>query len=177
LNLSATQRGDLSSFIQDAIAGGHDAREARAEGASEIKPLLERYLREVRANGEPSAGTVEAIRGFRTARRAGREDRIGEREAMRSRLKEILTEDQLRVMASFRPMASVGPDEEQMQARERRRGERRERFDAFADKHDLDDTTVDRMQRRSRRGHAKRKGKKTIKRILVSPEMLEVLSR
>ena len=127
LELSPPQRSRLVPVIESAVAMRDDAREARAEAAAGFKPLLERYLQEVRANGAPSEATLEAMRGQREAMKGGREGKKESRQAMGEQLREILTEAQRETLGTFRPMAAVGPDPERKEAREERRGERRAR--------------------------------------------------
>ena len=167
LDLSAAQKTQLAALIQTALAARDDAREARSEAAGDATGVLARYLREVQGQGAPSAATVQEVKALRAARRESRPGKE-DREALRTALKATLEEEQLATLASFRPMDAVG-DEARGERRRRRGSEARERGrDGAADGDD-----GDRRARREGKLHAKR----AIKRVLFTPEMLDVLTR
>ncbi len=176
LNLSAEQKTQLSALIQQVVAAKDDAREARSELAAEAEPILAKYLREVQNRGEPSAATLEKVRALRDRRHEGKDGRKEAREGVRESLQSILSREQLETVAKFRPMSAVGPDEERQEARRERREKRRERVRDFAEENDIDPEALEELRDGKRKRGAKRKMRRTAH-VLLSPEMLDVLSR
>jgi hypothetical protein len=177
LALSPEQSAQLVPLIQGVLTSRDDAKEARSEMAANAKPVFDRYLADVQANGEASAASVDAVKALRDQRKEGREGHKASREAIRDTLKAVLSPEQFETLGSFRPMSAVGPDEERQEMRRERRMKRDRRGDTFAEKHDIEPDDMDAMQDRQRRRAGKKKARQTVGKVLLSNEMLIVLSR
>lgn len=149
LNLSDEQAEELAALVAGVVSEREAKQAERTENAPELEGLLERYLAEVRSDGEPSAATIEALTTMREANGPDREARRAARTETREALAAILDEEQMETMKEFRPMAAVRPE----------RGVEGE------------DDEGRHHARRARRGH------RGAARILFSPEMLAVLQR
>lgn len=166
LALDPDQTDALSTLVSEGITVRARLKQNREASAPEYRELLEDYLREVQKRGKARAETAEALREFRDANRPEKAERRAQRKEVGARLKEILNEDQLAVLASFTPLRAgtvPAPDEETSD-----RPRRRERDEAGTDRGGRRDHK-DRGQRR--------KARKVVRTVLFSEAMLEVLQR
>ena len=177
LELSPDQKSALAALIQEGLSARDDARETRSEMAAEAEPILAKYLAEVQASGKASAPTIAALQELGSKTRDGREGKAEAGKAMKQQLRSILGEAQLETLGKFRPMADVGPAEEVKAKRGERRAKRKERAREFADENEIGDETLERMRDGKKKKHARKRGRKTVKNVLMSKEMLDVLSR
>ena len=74
-------------------------------------------------------------------------------------------------------MGAVGPDSERKEARKERREKRRERASDAAQERGLDADDMEAVREKKRRRMSRKKAGQTIQKVLLSPEMLTVLSR
>jgi len=164
LKLDEDQADALVDLVSEGVNARASIKEARQAAAPEHRDLLEDYLQEVQKRGEARANTAEALREFREANRPERSDRRSRRKEVAARLKEILNEDQLAVLASFRPMNAVADTDSDADYRP----DRPKRAEAGADREGRPS-----HQARSQR----RKARKVVRKVLFSEAMLEVLQR
>jgi hypothetical protein len=165
LALDAEQADAMVALISEGISLRSAKKEARAANAPELLELLEDYLGDVQKRGEPREATAEALREFREANRPQKGERKALRKEAVSRLREILSEEQLAVLANFKPMSAVSGNSEDQATERRRRGDRDE-----AERERGSDG-----QRHVRR--QRKKARKMVRRVLFSEAMLEVLQR
>jgi len=175
LELSVEQKGQLADLVSEALATREQRKKQRAQRAVEARPLLEDYLDDLQSDGAASEASSSALRDFVGQRREARPEHKQQRHELRERFRTILSEDQLDTLRTFRPMASGRPaadhseerakgDEAQSSRKNRperaRRGDRRARTagDAGGD-------------------HPGRSGRHKLLKVIVSEEMLGVLSR
>lgn len=172
LALSDDQNASLVELVSEAVTRRASHKEERQSRAPELRELLEDYLADVQEGGEASDASVEAIRSFREANKPKPEEHKEAREDVRERLKEILTEGQLAVLQDFRPMSAVGPDPE----RQEQRGERRKRRGEKV-RERMGDEDFEEIKARQQKRKQRKKARRTVREVLFSEAMLEVLQR
>lgn len=117
LALRPEQRAALIPLVEEAVSWKSERQKERRAAAPELRALLERYDSELRRDGQPGAATLQALDEFGDRRRPDADERKGRREArrdLREDLREILDEQQRTVLATFRPLAALGPDDEEL---------------------------------------------------------------
>jgi len=164
LALDEDQADALVELIAEGITARAAKKEARAANAPELLELLEDYLGDVQKRGEPREATAEALRDFREANRPQKGERKALRKEAVSRLREILSEEQLAVLASFRPMSAVAPTRDDSRERPQR-----------GDRSEAGQEREGRSQHKARK--QRKKARKLVRRVLFSEAMLEVLQR
>ncbi|HCP48325.1 MAG TPA: hypothetical protein DIU15_19960 [Deltaproteobacteria bacterium] len=177
LELSPEQKAELAALVSEALENHEQRQERRAQRAAEAVPLLQDYLDDLEADGEASESSVVALRSFAGKQRETRPDSKQKRQEMRGRFRALLSDEQLEALRDFRPMAAVRPDANQSGARadghaseaprRDRRARARARSGEYGGKHS-------KSAGAEHRQHGKRH--KLVK-VLVSEEMLSVLSR
>ena len=170
LQLNAEQVAAITTIIKEVQATKSSKRAERQAVAPQARGLMEDYLDELRSNGAPSAETVADIAALRKSVAPDREQGGEMRRDIKNKLRELLSEEQLQAMRSFRPMADVQPEH-------KRRDKKRERAETNDDE---DGPSAERGEQRRERRHKRmqhKKMKRTVKDILLSAEMLEVLTR
>lgn len=165
LNLDPEQASQLATLIREATARQAAHRAERQAAAPELVGILEDYLADVQANGVPSAETAAALQAFREDNRPEPGERKEVRGAMREQIQALLSEAQLEALRDFRPslMPEPGPEDgqqgERLERRRRGDGPDRERGEAKGE--------------RGERRH--RQGARHLRKVLMSPEMLQLL--
>ncbi|MCO4770443.1 MAG: hypothetical protein KDA24_10480 [Deltaproteobacteria bacterium] len=176
LNLDAEQQASLADLIAPAIAEREAKQAARAADAPRLAGLLDDYLADVQGGGEPGATTVAALKAFREEERGDRDTKRDQRKEMKASLQSILTDDQQETLRTFRPMVDLGPSEEE---RAERKEARQDELNERARSRGMDDEmAAERMDRRAERGRhlrERRGGKRNVRGLLFSAEMLELL--
>jgi len=172
LALDEEQREALTELVADVVGQKAEAKEQRESRASELREILEDYLSQVQKQGTPKDSTVEDLRTFREEKRSQNEGRKETRKNIAQQLKDTLSQEQMEVLQSFRPMSSVGADPDRQEAREERRERREEKIrtrfgDERAEKFEA---------KREKRGDRKR-ARKVARTVLFSEAMLEALQR
>jgi hypothetical protein len=164
LALDEDQAEAMVVLISEGITVRAAFKEERQAAAPELLELLEEYLKDVQNRGEARAATVEALRFFREANHPQKGERKGKRKEVVARLKEILSEEQLEVLASFRPMSAVSETLDDSRDRPQRggRGEAGQEREGHS--------------QHKARGQRK-KARKVVRRVLFSEAMLDVLQR
>jgi len=165
LQLSDVQTTEVITLINEVKALKEERRGQRASAEPQLRALLEDYLDEVQQMGAASAQTIADIKALRQGSRPHPEQRGENRRMLRDRLGKILTEEQAKALRSFRPMAGV-------------RGEQHDKSGRRAERQQPDVALDRRGARGTTQGKAGNKGKmKRVARVLLSDEMLDVLSR
>ena len=173
LALDADQQTALAEVISGVIAEREARQAARQANAPELEGLLQDYLAEVKKDGAPSDATVAALKDFRAANKPEKGAGKEKREQVRETLQSILSEEQLETLHGFRPMAAAGPSPEEMEQRRERRGEQlRER----ATERGFDAERAERRMEHRGDKRERRRGKQMVKRVLMSPEFLDLLN-
>jgi len=170
LQLNAEQAAAITTIIGE-VQGQRQSRQAeRRATASQVRALMQDYLDELRSNGAPSAGTVTDLLALH--QQAGPERKSGGemQQDIRNRLRELLSEEQQLSLRSFRPMAGVRPEHQRKDKRRHRVEMDDSGSGRFAEQGEV------RRERRQKRTQ-RQKIKRTVKDILLSSEMLEVLAR
>jgi len=164
LELDEEQTEAMVDLVSEGVTVRASLKADREAAAPEHRELLGEYLRDIQKRGEARATTSEALREFREANRPEKTERKSRRKEVVARLKEILSEEQLAVLASFRPMTSVKGSGQAQNERPDRQG----RDEARTDRGNRNDHQ-DRGQRR--------KTRKMVRKVLFSEAMLEALQR
>jgi hypothetical protein len=168
LELDEEQTEAMVDLVSEGVTVRASLKADREAAAPEHRELLGEYLRDIQKRGEARATTSEALREFREANRPEKTERKSRRKEVAARLKEILSEEQLAVLASFRPMTSVKGSGQAQNERPDRRGRDETRTEGRTDRGNRNDHQ-DRGQRR--------KTRKMVRKVLFSEAMLEVLQR
>ncbi len=179
LQLSDEQKLVITSLIKDVQAKKDSQKAARRTAAPQMRSLMEDYLDEVRSAGAASETTISDIRALQEAQRPEGNGEGGLRKEIKNTLRELLSDEQLKVLRDFRPMADVQPERrERHEDKQRARGgERKGNEDVRGED---EGARSERKERRSARRHKfaqRHRSKRTVKNILLSAEMLEVLGR
>ncbi len=179
LQLGDEQKLAITSLIKAVQAKKDSNQAARRTSAPQMRTLMEDYLDEVRSAGAASETTISDIRALHEALRPERNGEGGLRKEIKSKLRELLSDEQLKVLRDFRPMAGVLPElRERHEDRQRARGG--EGKGNEGEGVESEGARGERKERRYARRHKfaqRHRGKRTVRNILLSAEMLEVLSR
>jgi hypothetical protein len=170
LQLSDSQAADVIVIIQEVQAHKRARREQRQRGETHVRALLEDYLDQVQRSGEADEQTIADLKELRQANRAEPGQGRANRREVRERLRSILTEQQISALRSFRPMAGLRGD------KTGDRGHKRARRDSEGVQAE-DSRGAYRQERQQAKTGRQGKKKKRIARVLMSDEMLAVLSR
>jgi hypothetical protein len=169
LQLSDEQSAAIRALITEVQTEKDSRREARRSAAPQARAVLEDYLDELRSSGAASEATVADLKSIRGSVRPDRAQAGEMRKDIKERLREMLSEEQVQALRSFRPMAGVRPESGGKAHRER--GELRAR--SRTEEGVAGEQGRERRHKRVQR----RKMRRTVRSTLLSPEMLEVLSR
>jgi hypothetical protein len=169
LQLSDEQNSAIRALITEVQAERDSRHEARRSAAPQARALLEDYLDELRSNGAASAATVADLQAIRESVRPDREQRGEMRQDIKARLRDLLSEEQVQALRSFRPMAGVRPEPRGRSRMERGEREGRSRM--------AQGEAGEQGRERRHKRVQRRKMRRTVRSTLLSAEMLEVLSR
>jgi len=170
LQLSDSQAADVIVLIREVQDHKRARRQQRQRGEAHLRALLEDYLDQVQRGGAADEQIIADLKELRQANRPEPGQGRANRRDVRERLLSILTEQQLSALRSFRPMAGLRGDREGESGRKR----------AHRDSEGLQADNargVNRKARKQAKAGRKAKKKKRIARVLMSDEMLAVLSR
>jgi hypothetical protein len=167
LALDAEQTATLRDVVAQVVAEQEARQAEQSADAPKLRAILETYLADVQASGQPSQASADALAAFQAGKKAERDEGHEAMRALHQRLRDLLDEDQKRALAEFEPSIHLGPGpEERMERRERRGGDGRERgFDGD------EGPDPERMERRMQR----RKIGMLMRHLVFSPEMLAAL--
>lgn len=176
LQLSADQKTALSGVVTDVVAVQQTRQAERAENAPRLQALLTTYLTEVKRSGEPSAKTLQALSDMRAENKPDREGQRAARQEVKAELGSVLSEEQVEVLRSFRPMAAAGPSDED---KAERHEQRRERLSQRAEQRGVEgeraEGIVDQRMERSMKRRGREMGRHNAKKLLFSQAMLDLL--
>jgi hypothetical protein len=174
LDLTPEQKTELAALVDEVVQEREAKRAQREADAPQLQELLEDYLAELRSSGAASDKTVEALSAFRQSHRPDKEAMRGKHEGTRDAMKSILEPDQLEALRDFRPMQAAGPSDEEIEAMQAERRERR--AEKIEREHDRGPSPEE-MDEMHREGKDRKRVHRTVKEVLFTAEMLEVLSR
>ena len=179
LQLSDSQKVEVVALITEHQARKAARRAQRSGSEAQARALLEDYLDEVQRAGSASAPTIADLQGLRSAHRHSPGQRGEGRGELRQRMRTILSEQQVNTLRSFRPMPELRPElgaGHERGAPSAELGAGHERGAPGAEWGDAPDAERRGKARPGKKSRKKRKMKR-IARILLSGEMLDVLSR
>jgi len=177
LQLSDEQKLAIASLIKEVQAAKVSGQAARRAAAPQMRALMEDYLDEVRSSGAASEATLADIRALHQGLRPDRSGKGERRKEIKGKLQELLSDTQRQSLRDFRPMAALHPK----RAERASGGEHEERASGAREGSEhFEGERGERKERRKARRHKfaqRHKAKGTVRDVLLSAEMLDVLQR